>query len=104
MIRALIHTNGNHPYLEMTGHAEYNPGNDVVCAGASSIVYTLAGYLSCAGHEPELMQLEPGSARISIDISKSEHRVAIKTAFDMAAIGLLQLEKTYPSHVQVMAD
>ena len=37
--------------VSVKGHADYNPGNDIVCAGISTLSYTLLNYLRQAEKE-----------------------------------------------------
>ena len=85
--------------LSLRGHAEYNPGNDIVCAGVSAIAYALAGYIiNAPGHVREMiaLSLESGEAEISV---RGDERIA--AAIDMALIGILQISAKYPQKVQV---
>lgn len=88
--------------LWMRGHADYHPGNDIVCAGASAIVCALAGYLHNAqGHLYELLEerLEHGDACI-----RFRGDAAAGEAFKMALVGLLQLQESYPEHLSIRMD
>lgn len=85
--------------MTLRGHAGYNPGNDVVCAGVSSIVFSLLGWLANASEHittTRAMQYEPG--RVDIDVSGD---AVLQTAFDMALIGISQIEQSYPENVHV---
>lgn len=93
---------GDRYRMTLRGHAGYNPGNDVVCAGVSAIVLSLLGWLANASEhitETRAMRYEPGS--VDIDVAGDD---ALKTAFDMAVIGLQQIELGYPefAHVEIV--
>ncbi|PWL46839.1 MAG: hypothetical protein DBY45_01850 [Clostridiales bacterium] len=81
--------------LILYGHAT---GSEKVCAAISSIVYALAGYLKNVederGEKPPVIQLKSGFS--SFRFSGKE----AKSAYDMAVIGLMQLEKQYPEFIQ----
>ncbi|MBD5161432.1 MAG: ribosomal-processing cysteine protease Prp [Oscillibacter sp.] len=83
--------------LSARGHAT---GSEAGCAFISGILYALAGYLSNAEAEGcariGRMKLEPGDVSI-----RAQGGERIQAAFDMAVIGLLQLEKQYPELVRV---
>lgn len=86
----------------MEGHAGYNPGNDVVCAGASAIAYALAGYLhNCGGHLWTIVREKLDSGDLELCCTGDE---MVGEVYRMALIGLLQLEAAYPGHVRVEAD
>lgn len=78
--------------LRLDGHAGYNPGNDVVCAGISAIVFALMGYVENFGKKKSI---EYSSGRAEIRAK------GCKKAFDMAYIGLRQIEMQYPENLQV---
>lgn len=83
--------------LTAKGHAT---GSEQGCAFISGILYALAGYLSNAEADGFArigsMRLEPGDVSIR---ARGDGRVG--AAFDMAVIGLRQLEKQHPKLVQV---
>lgn len=59
-----IHIDEDSLTLIVTGHAEYAPkGNDVVCAGVSTLVQTLGEYAACHGGK---VIYRPGYARIDL--------------------------------------
>lgn len=85
--------------MSLRGHAGYNPGNDIVCAGVSSIVFSLLGWLANASEHitaTREMRYEPG--RVDVDVSGDK---TLQTAFDMALIGISQIEQSYPANVHV---
>ena len=87
--------------INMTGHA-YVPGSDegqAVCAGASAIAYALAGYVA---NNPERLvgrvhAMDIGSGNLNIEVSGRN----LRPVFEMALIGLLQIENTHPEHMKV---
>lgn len=84
--------------LEITGHAEYNNGNDIVCAGVSAITYTLAGFLwnDKPAYNGAWFKLDSGFGRIHCH--RTPHTdIAIK----MAMIGFAQIANTYPNNVTI---
>lgn len=86
--------------LRAEGHAA---GSELVCACCSGIVYSFAGYLVNAAAdklaEIEQMRLDPGDAAICV---RADER--IQAAFDMAVIGLKQLEQKYPQYIHVTLE
>lgn len=85
--------------LELNGHAGYNPGNDVVCAAVSAIVYTVAGWVE--NHRDDLTRVDKhlySSGKTDILVSGNDKAQAV---FEAAAIGLLQIEVRYPCYLRV---
>ncbi len=84
-------------FLSAKGHAV---GSEQGCAFISGILYALAGYLVNAEAEGHArlgrMKLEPGDVAI-----RAEGDERTEAAFDMALIGLRQLEKEHPELVKV---
>lgn len=100
MTHANIEIQGRDCLLTLDGHAEYNPGCDIVCAGISAVVYTLAGYLYNAEdhvHQMKDHRLDPGHVRILCNGD-----AFVREAYRMAAIGLAQIGAVYPDHLTVM--
>lgn len=85
--------------LSIRGHAGYHPGCDIVCAGVSAIAFALLGWLS---NNPESItetrrsQWSEGSVELDILGDKG-----LRTAFQMAVIGLWQIAGQYPDNVQI---
>ena len=85
--------------LTIKGHAGFSDnGNDIVCAGASAIAYTLLGYLINCCDITDIVYTDK-SGDFSLVCNGSSTR--IDTAFEMAYIGFLQLSHTYPKCVSV---
>lgn len=82
--------------LVIKGHAEYNNGNDIVCAGVSAITYTLAGYLLNKRDAGASVELESGQG--SLQCLRTPHT---DIAIEMAMIGFCQIANTYPNNVSI---
>ena len=76
-------------YLTATGHAEFNPGNDIVCAAVSALLCTLAGVADGA-------VLASGKADIMLLRSKETEAV-----FHAIVSGLVRIAEVYCAHVRV---
>ena len=76
------------------GHADFCPGRDIVCAGASALVCALAGALDQLGAQGVQRTLCAGHAAIAAD-----DRADVRAAFTVAVTGLRQLAAAYPGHV-----
>lgn len=98
MLHVRYRGDGKYHSLVMVGHAGYDEsGKDIVCAGASAIVYALLGWLE--NNEEELedvnTNVEPGETWISCEGGEKA-----AAAFEMACIGLEQIADFYPDHVE----
>ena len=80
--------------LRVNGHADFCPGRDIVCAGASALVCALAGTLDVLDAQNTQRTLSAGHAAIAAD-----DRADVRAAFTVAVTGLRQLSAAYPSHV-----
>ena len=80
--------------LRADGHADFCPGRDIVCAGASALVCALAGALDALGAQGVQQTLCAGHAAIAAD-----DRADVRAAFTVAVTGLRQLAAAYPGHV-----
>lgn len=87
-------------YLRVEGHANWaEAGNDIVCAAISTVSYTLLGFLHNAEEDIDELSAETDEGCV-VALCKGNER--IDTAFEMAFIGYLQIEKQYPRHVRVV--
>lgn len=82
-------------YLELTGHAGWGQrGQDVVCAAATCLAYTLAYNLQCLDAGDLVARLDPGD----ILIQAAPEREARKY-FRFVQRGLRMLEQNYPENI-----
>lgn len=81
-------------FLEAKGHAT---GSEKVCSGVSAILYALAGWI--INNDDKLLyhreRLTSGDAYIEF-----WGGTEAQTAYDMAVIGLRQIEKKYPEYIK----
>lgn len=93
---------GNNFYeYHSEGHANFNPGNDIVCAAVSALSYALLGTLENIGDLTVNKEIKDGDMLIQVNAkNKTVHAIA-NTVFTTVFIGLKQLEVTYPEHVKV---
>jgi uncharacterized protein YsxB (DUF464 family) len=88
--------------MKLTGHAEYNPGNDVVCAGVSALSQALIGTLQNMKVIFQTKIIESGNILIEIlPFSDNGVQKIIDTVFLTCLIGLLQIQQTYPGYLKV---
>lgn len=90
--------------ISVKGHADYNPGNDIVCAGISTLSYTLLNYLRQAEKEHWISEYsyteEPGDIRMEFKAHWLFGR-EISTAIDVFRTGMEMLESQYPDNIRV---
>lgn len=99
MIRATYHREDRAHLLMLHGHADYaDHGEDIVCAGASSIVYALLGWLENHSEDLEYINSDVHEGDVYIACEGGDKTAAV---FGMTAIGLLQLADSYPDHVEI---
>ena len=81
--------------ISAKGHAA---GSSEVCAAVSAILYALAGYMENAGESIDsiLTSMDSGCAVISFRGGQ-----AAEAVFDMAVIGLMQIEAACPKYIRV---
>ncbi len=86
--------------LEASGHAGYAPaGQDIVCAGASTLMQTLCALL--AGEEGAKSGAwdEPGGPRLAVTAAAPQ-KPWVEGAFEFAKAGFALLAERYPDHVR----
>ena len=94
----------NHGYqaMDLDGHADYNPGNDVVCAGISSLAYALAGTLRNIDDVSFVRFDIRDGVHVEIEPFTDEiQRTIADTVFKTCIIGLKQIEIKYPDHIVI---
>lgn len=90
--------------ISVKGHADYNPGNDIVCAGISTLSYTLLNYLRKAEKENWISGYsyteEPGNIHMEFKAHWLFGR-EISTAIDVFRTGMEMLEAQFPDNIRV---
>lgn len=82
----------------LDGHADYNAGNDIVCAAISAVGMMLAGAITNLVPD-NLRTIETDSGHIDITVDDSS--VVNNTAFEVCFIGLKQIEQSYPENLKI---
>ena len=95
------HTDGAYR-LELNGHAgQAQGGRDVVCAGASVLMYALAESLEW--HRDECLRLdislEKGEGSIYV-LPDTIYAAEARGAFDTAIAGYMHLANAYPKYIR----
>lgn len=86
--------------LDMEGHAEYgDAGQDIVCAAASMLAYTLVERARQLTHA---IYAHMDSGRLHLCVEReSDSYVPVRSAFETVGAGFDLLERRYPQNVQV---
>jgi uncharacterized protein YsxB (DUF464 family) len=88
--------------MELKGHAGYNPGNDIVCAGISALAFALVGTLkNIDGISFTRLQYQEGAAVEIEPFADPEVQAVVDAVFTTVLIGLKQIQKQYPENIQV---
>lgn len=91
-----IEVQGRRHRLTAKGHA----GDIEACNYITGVLYSLAGFASNEAERngARLLQLDISPGDVTIDAEGGER---LEAAFEMACVGLLQLQGTRPATVQV---
>ncbi len=92
MTEVLFTNDGDIRTVTCRGHAD----SPELCAAVSALCFTLAGYLHNVPCWISVEKLEPGN----VELEFVGRHVSARSAFDMAAVGFMQLEKSYPGRIK----
>ena len=99
MVRATYTVDENTHTLTVIGHANYEEyGRDIVCAGVSSLVQALIGWIEENYYKANCISVDPKEGEVIISCEGGDDIAAV---FYMTAIGLTQIADSYPDHVQI---
>lgn len=91
--------------FHLEGHAEYGElGKDIVCAGVSTLAYTLLASLESIPITPKFVRMEKGNMDLELHVYPHPIRNHIDTIFNTVLIGLKQIESKYPENVKIYKD
>lgn len=79
------------------GHADYNPGNDIVCSAVSALLQTLYAGLELFCGTAVDQEQESGSFVLEGQMDSEGARVL----FDSTLFGLGLIEREYPDNVRI---
>lgn len=90
-------------HLEASGHAGYSKNGepDIVCAGVSTLFYTIANYLEFIGAD-ELDATDEDDFMVECNAPFADE--AVHRAFQMTVFGLSLIEEQYPDNIAVNID
>ena len=99
MVKAKYRVEDNIHTLTVLGHANYAEyGKDIVCAGISSIVQALIGWIEDNYYKVNCISVDPKEGEVIISCEGGSE---ISAVFQMASIGLRQIADCYPDHMQI---
>ena len=86
-------------HIEVSGHAGHAPpGQDIVCAGMTALVQTLAESIQALTEDTITYEISPGRADIQCgNLSESS-----KTLVDSFFIGVCMIADEFPDHVRIV--
>lgn len=88
----------------ITGHAGYNPGQDIVCAACSSLAYTLLNAAMRAADSGDLSEAsyKEDDGALLVRVCAKDHAVdRIDAIWETIAGGYAILAERYPDNVAV---
>lgn len=85
--------------IELTGHADYNPGNDVVCAAISTFTYALINLVRAAEKQGEatIYELIEDSGHIKLRFRHKQWQQYKR----FYLTGMYMIADHYPKHLEV---
>ena len=99
MVRAKYTIEGDTHTLVVLGHANYAEyGKDIVCAGVSSLVQALIGWIENNDTKIVCISIDDKDGEVIISCVGGEETSAV---FEMVAIGLEQIAYSYPNNVEI---
>ena len=86
-------------HLKVTGHADYNPGNDIVCSACSILAQTCAESVLRAQPKCDGVACGDGICEITVTARDYSERKKLATIFDTVINGYRLLQSGYPKNV-----
>ena len=98
MIDTFINKTDDEIIVRLVGHANYNPGNDVVCAAVSSLVCAFANAAKNSKHvfDIDCLSIESGDVYIKIRVTE-----AFVPALEMFILGLMSIREAHPQKIKI---
>ena len=99
MVRAKYTVEDDLHTLVVLGHANYGEyGKDIVCAGVSSLVQALIGWIEENHYRANCISVDTKGGEVIISCEGGEDIAAV---FGMTVVGLEQIADSYPNHVEI---
>lgn len=96
MTHIVLDKNNNRYLIKATGHAT---GSEKVCSAISSLLWAIAGWITNNPDKLKYHKMRIDSGNTYIEFSGG---VIAEAVWEVAAIGLMQIEKQYPEYIKVM--
>lgn len=103
MVKCSLECIDNTDYsIRIEGHAEYNPGNDIVCSAVSILAYTFTAAMADLGVDVKCTD-NSGDYTCSCTITEDGKYLDTKAraVFDTITMGLRLLQVNYPANVSI---
>ena len=84
--------------LSVSGHAGYNPGNDIVCAAVSALVQTFEASAREFTTDEIRSSLQDGNAVIAWPRAPTKE---LSLLIDSTCLGLIRIAGSYPENIKV---
>jgi len=89
--------------LRVEGHAGYaEHGEDIVCASASILAYTLASIVDSFDDVESVIDLTSGDTTIECECKDEETYRKVANAYHYTQVGYALLAHNYPQYVRLM--
>lgn len=85
-------------FLSVSGHAGYNPGNDIVCAGVSALVQTFEMSAREFTTDKINSSMEDGNAVIAWPRAPTKE---LSLLIDSTCLGLILMAGSYPDNIKI---
>lgn len=99
-IKIVIDESENEYIILLSGHAGYNPGNDIVCSAISQLICTYASLISEQRENIDLYELHMGEGNVVIRFACKRNRMYISAITEFIERGFKMLEGQYPEYVR----
>lgn len=84
--------------LTVTGHAGYNPGNDIVCAAVSALVQTFEAAAREFTTDEISSSMKDGDAVITWPRAPTKE---LSLLIDSTCLGLVRMAGAYPDNIKI---
>lgn len=103
MLNVTFTERGQKLSLRLEGHAGYaEVGQDIVCASASILAYTLASIVDSFDDVKSVIDLTSGDTTIECECEDAETYVKVANAYHYSQVGYALLAHNYPQYVRLM--
>jgi uncharacterized protein YsxB (DUF464 family) len=86
--------------VTLTGHARFNTGNDIVCAGVSAVIQTTINGIATLASEDSIIIHTFFSG--DVDVEVMEYNASQQLLLESMLLGLVGISDAYPNNVEVI--